>query len=140
MTQGRKGRETAVQILYQLEDPNGVLPEDPSVGISGFFQNFEHEQEARDDASALVEGVCRRQKDLDAVIEKHSHRWKIKRMAKVDRNVLRLAAFELIERITVPARVVLNEAVELGKRFGSETSSSFINGVLDPVAKEIRPP
>lgn len=140
MTQGRKGRETAVQILYQLEDAHGVLPSDPSVGINGFFQNFEHEAEAREEASLLVEGVCRRQKELDSVIEKHSHRWKMKRMAKVDRNVLRLAAFELIERVSIPARVVLNEAVELGKRFGSETSSAFINGVLDPVAREIRPP
>lgn len=139
MAQGRKGRETAVQVLYQVEDAHGVLPADPSTGLNNFFQNFEHDEEAREDARDLVEGVCRNQTTLDALLEKHSHRWKVSRMAKVDRNVLRLAAHEIKERPHLPVRVLINEAVELGKKFGSETSSAFINGVLDPVAKELRP-
>ncbi|MEW5851952.1 MAG: transcription antitermination factor NusB [Myxococcota bacterium] len=139
MAVGRQEREIAIQILYQLEDPNGALPTLPDAGIEAFFQNFEHEQAARDEATALVRGVCHRSGELDTLIEKHSTRWRINRMAKVDRNVLRLAAYELVVRAEVPVRVVLNEAVELGKRFGSENSSAFINGVLDPVAKEVRP-
>lgn len=138
MALGRKERETAVQILYQIEDATGLLPQDPSQGITNYFQNFEHDEGVRDDATTLVEGVCRKRGELDALIDKHSLRWRLPRMAKVDRNILRLATYELMDRPDVPVRVVLNEAVELGKRFGSETSSAFINGILDPVARSVR--
>jgi len=139
MATGRKGREAAIQILYQVEGAGGVSPADADDGVAKFFDNFEHDEEAREDARALVVGVCTKSAELDAIIEKHATRWKIARMAKVDRNVLRIATFEFLHRPDTPTRVVLNEAIELGKKFGSENSQSFINGVLDPVARELRP-
>jgi N utilization substance protein B len=138
MASGRRERETAVQVLYQVEGPGGVLPADPSAGVQAYFDNFEQDAGSREDVESLVHGVCQKGVALDQVIEKHSTNWRLERMAKVDRNILRLAAFELMERPAVPMRVVLNEAVELGKRFGSESSSAFINGILDPVAREVR--
>jgi N utilization substance protein B len=138
MAAGRAGREAAMQVLYQLEDVHGRLPSDASLGLQQYFQNFQHDENARAEATALVEGVCNRRDEIDDMIEKRSHRWKLARMAKVDRNVLRLAAWELLARPDVPTRVVLNEAIELGKRFGTEQSHAFINGILDPVAKEVR--
>lgn len=138
MSQSRKAREAAAQILYQVEEASGRLPDDPTAGLNRFFENFEHDPQARADAETLVRGVCQAQTAIDEALGRHSTRWKLNRMAKVDRNILRLAAHELMTRTDVPARVVLNDAIELGKKFGSESSSAFINGVLDPVAREAR--
>ena len=74
---------------------------------------------------------------MDASIERYSHRWRVDRMSRIDRNILRLAAYELTHCPDLPPRVVLNEAIELAKRFGSEESSAFINGILDRVAAEV---
>ena len=71
---------------------------------------------------------------IDLLIQKTSTNWKLERMARVDRNILRLAVYEILRRADVPVRVTLNEAVELGKKFGSEESSAFVNGVLDRIA------
>ncbi|MBI5498300.1 MAG: transcription antitermination factor NusB [Deltaproteobacteria bacterium] len=140
MAQGRKGREAAVQVLYQAEDAQGALPADAAEALERFFAHFEHDEQGREDARAIVNGVCAQQARLDDLIQRHSKNWKLSRMAKVDRNVLRLATWELLAREALPTKVVLNEAIELGKKFGSETSSAFINGVLDPVAREVRKP
>ena len=71
---------------------------------------------------------------IDELIQRSSTHWKLDRMARVDRNILRLAVYEILRRADVPVRVTLNEAIELGKKYGSEESSSFVNGVLDRVA------
>jgi N utilization substance protein B len=137
MSVTRKGREAAIQMLYQVEDGH-VLTGDPSVGITRFLENFDHDAGSIPEAETLVRGVCSRAALVDGLIEKHARNWKLSRMAKVDRNILRLAVYELAERKDTPTRVAINEAIELGKRFGSENSSGFINGVLDPVAREVR--
>jgi N utilization substance protein B len=72
--------------------------------------------------------------EIDALIESHSHNWRVDRMARIDRNVLRLAIYELKYRSDIPRNVTLNEAIELGKIFGAEGSSAFINGLLDKIA------
>jgi N utilization substance protein B len=84
-------------------------------------------------AEELVRGVAAHRRAIDETIEAVSTNWRLDRMAKVDRNVLRLAVFELLET-DVPVKVVLNEAIELGKKYGSESSGAFVNGVLDKVA------
>ena len=126
-----KARERAVQALYQID----VAATDLDEALSRFWKSFEPvEREVMQVAEELVRGVARHRRELDATIEAVSQNWRLDRMARVDRNVLRLAAFELLHRGDVPVKVVINEAIELGKKFGSESSGAFINGVLDRVA------
>ena len=84
-----------------------------------------------------MQGVVEHRDEIDGLIEQHSHNWRLDRMARVDRNVLRLAVFELKWRPDIPKKVTLNEAVELGKAFGTEASSAFINGLLDRIALDV---
>jgi transcription antitermination protein NusB len=88
-------------------------------------------------ALELVHGVVEHREEIDGLIEQHSHNWRLDRMARVDRNVLRLAVFELKWRPDIPKKVTLNEAVELGKAFGTEASSAFVNGLLDRIALDV---
>jgi N utilization substance protein B len=126
-----KARERAVQALYQID----VAATDLDEALSRFWKSFEPvEREVMDLAEALVRGVARQRREIDEAIEAVSTNWRIDRMARVDRNVLRLAVHELLHRPDVPVKVVLNEAIELGKKFGSESSGAFINGVLDKIA------
>src|SRR5574340_403086 len=89
-------------------------------------------------AEALVRGVAKHRRAIDETIERVSINWRLDRMAKVDRNVLRLAVYELLET-DVPVKVAINEAIELGKKYGSESSGAFVNGVLDKVAAGLPP-
>jgi N utilization substance protein B len=85
----------------------------------------------------VVKGVSQHRDEIDTLIEKHSEHWRLERMTIVDRNVLRMAIFELMHCPDVPTKVILNEAVELGKKYGSEKSSPFINGILDKVSHQL---
>jgi N utilization substance protein B len=139
-----RGREYALQILYEID----TSAKDPEVALRDYWENFQAEGENRaagtrpDDATMeftkmLVEGVMTKQAELDLLVEKCSINWRLERMPRVDRNVLRLACWELVHTIDVPKKVVINEAIELGKRYGSEESGAFINGILDRVAAEV---
>jgi len=109
-------------------------------GTDAFWGDRSQEEDAtRDFATTLVEGVVRRLEEVDDLIRKASLNWRIDRMATVDRNILRLATFELMEVADTPMKVVLNEAIELSKRYGSEDSSAFVNGVLDKIGSILRP-
>ncbi|HEX9291272.1 MAG TPA: transcription antitermination factor NusB [Anaeromyxobacteraceae bacterium] len=126
-----KARERAVQALYQID----VAATDLDEALSRFWKSFEPvEREVMDLAEALVRGVARYRRDIDEAIEGVSIHWRLDRMARVDRNVLRLAVYELVHRSDAPVKVVINEAIELGKKYGSESSGAFINGVLDKLA------
>ena len=126
-----KARECALQALYQLDTSGG----DAKTALDGILAHFEEvDAETTTFASELVRGVQEGRLAIDDVIAKSSTNWKIDRMARVDRNILRLAVYELLRRGDVPVRVTLNEAIELGKKYGSEESSSFVNGVLDRIA------
>jgi N utilization substance protein B len=96
-------------------------------------ENFELPEGARAFAKELVTGVAARGPALDAEIARHAQRWRISRMAAVDRNILRLGAFELLHS-DAPAAVVIDEAVELARRFGGDRSPGFVNGILDAIA------
>lgn len=87
-------------------------------------------------ANDLTEGVLAQKDPIDLLIAKYSEHWKISRMAAVDKNLLRLAIYEIKNFPDIPVKVTLNEAIEIAKKFGSEESGSFINGVLDKIAKE----
>jgi N utilization substance protein B len=99
--------------------------------------HFDVHTGAREFADELVRGVDARRAELDARIALHARNWRVERMAAVDRNVLRIAVFELVHTDT-PDRVVIDEAIELARDFGSERSPAFVNGVLDAIARELR--
>jgi N utilization substance protein B len=129
-TRRTKARERALQALYQID----VAAEGIDDALSRFWKSFEPvEREVMDLAEAIVRGVAAHRRSVDDTIDAVSTNWRLDRMAKVDRNVLRLAVYELL-RTDVPVKVVINEAIELGKKYGSESSGAFVNGVLDKVA------
>lgn len=131
----RKSREAALQALYQID----LAKAEPEKALEQYWKNNIDTEEIQEFANLLVQGVTSHLSELDQLIEKHSTHWKLSRMACVDRNILRMAAYELMYCRDIPASVSLNEAIEVGKKFGTEDSSSFINGILDNLAKEIRP-
>ena len=130
----RTGRAYALQLLYARDgDPSTDL----NVAANSWVQEFELEIDtaAQDFARSLVAAAVDRAKEIDELIATSSKNWRIERMSRVDRNILRLGACELIAFKDVPVKVVINEAVELAKRFGTAESSAFVNGVLDRIAQ-----
>jgi N utilization substance protein B len=126
-----KARECALQALYRLDLSSG----DAGEAVREVLAHFEEaDASAARFADELVRGVQSEPAQIDANIQSTSTHWKLDRMARVDRNILRLAVYEILRRADVPVRVTLNEAIELGKKYGSEESPSFVNGVLDRVA------
>jgi len=126
----RKGRELAVQALYQVE-----IMRDPSPrALESFLRHFEGGPGTKDFARRLVAGVLEKREEIDRLIEGSSENWKITRMSKVDLTILRMATYEMLFCPDIPMNVSMDEAIEIGKRYGSEESSMFINGVLDQVA------
>lgn len=129
----RLARERALQALYQLDVSASGTPAE-ALELAFSSDDTRGERAAREFALELVAGVMAHLSEIDALISEHSHNWRLDRMSKIDRNVLRLGIFELKHRADIPRGVTLNEAVELGKTFGSQDSSAFINGLLDRVA------
>jgi len=126
----REGRELAVQALYQLEVTSG----DSATELDGFWSHFHASDEARAFARTLVAGVCAERERIDGLIAEAAEHWRVGRLSKVDLSVLRLATSELLRWGDIPARVTIDEAIEVARRFGSEESSAFVNGVLDRIA------
>jgi N utilization substance protein B len=132
----RKAREIALQFLYQLEQTGAS---DPAPYEADFWARHPIDDEARTFASALVHGTKLQQAQIDKRIAASAEHWDIERMAVVDRNILRLAVYEMLFEPDVPGKVAINEAIEIAKKFGTAESSRFINGVLDRIHKELRP-
>lgn len=123
----RRGRELALQMLYQRE----VAGIDMDQVVAAFSELQEAPKAPREFAVALARGVVERLEEVDARLREFAENWRLERMAAVDRNLLRLAVYELLFNPDTPPAVVIDEAVEIAKRFGSERSSQFVNGVLD---------
>jgi N utilization substance protein B len=132
----RKAREVALQFLYQL-DLHG--DDDPSPHAADFWARHPVDEETRVFAEALVRGTKQHQAKADDLIRQYAEHWALERMAVVDRNILRLAVYEMLWGGGVPTKVVINEAIEIAKKFGTGDSSRFINGILDRVHRELRP-
>lgn len=128
----RLARELALKVLFQVE----FSPEKLKELWTRFWEEFEVDEEVRVFTQTLVEGTLRNLKEIDNVIERCSTNWKVSRMASVDRNLLREATYEILYHEEIPASVTMNEAVEIAKKYGTEESPSFINGILDKIAKE----
>lgn len=129
----RKAREIALQVLYGLN----FVDIDVQKALDLFWGNFVAPKSAKDFAAFLVHGTCEHKEELDNLIAGCSDNWSLGRMSKVDINILRLAVFEFLYCDDIPPKVTLNEAVDLGKTFGSENSGSFINGILDALNLKI---
>jgi len=110
---------------------------EPELAIAAFFREFGGDVEARPYAEATVRGVSASRAGIDEIIRVASEHWRIERMTRVDRNVLRLGTWELQTQIDVPRAVILDEAVELAKRYGSDESGAFVNGVLNQIAENL---
>lgn len=129
----RRGREAALQILFSID-----LAGDPVERVlRDHFAFLASSVEGREYAQRLVTGVMDNAAAIDEMIRKVSEHWRVERMPRVDRNILRLSAYELMFLPDVPRRVTLNEAIELAKRYGGEGSPGFVNGVLDRIATEM---
>ena len=124
-----RARELALQFLYQIDllGP-AVLSE-----LRAFLREEETDAEAVQYAQRIVEGVTAQRDEVDAVITQVAQNWRIHRMAVIDRNVLRMAAFEILHCDEIPPKVAINEGIELGKRFSTQNSGAFINGILDKI-------
>lgn len=136
----RRAREIALQVLYSMD----VQPEVPvEVALARFHGGFEQEEgavaseatpeETRAFVERLVRGVHEHLAEIDARIVSASRNWRLERMARVDRNLLRLAVYEMAFAGDVPAKAAINEAIEIAKRFGAQESPAFVNGILDRV-------
>lgn len=132
MRQRSKGRSLALQYLYQMDIRKEESTEEM---LTEFFFNAEAEESHQEFARKILDGVYKNRDKLDVVISECLTNWDINRISIVDKNILRIATFELIYAMDVPAKVAVNEAIDLGKSFGSKDSGSFINGVLDKILK-----
>ncbi len=130
----RKAREVALQVLYEID----VLKIPAGEALDLFWDSFEAQNDAREFASELVQGTAAHRDEIDKLIVGCSDNWSLDRMSIVDRNILRMAVFELLYCKDIPPKVTLNEAIDLGKDFGSENSGSFINGVLDALYAKLK--
>ena len=129
----RKARECALQVLFQVD----FLQQEPHTILPLFWQSHPAKEDVRAFTERVVEGVWRNRAEIDALIESHSTNWRLDRMPAVDRNILRLATYELLFEREIASSVTLNEAIEIAKRFGTEESGAFVNGVLDPIARDL---
>ena len=133
-----KARELALQLLYQA-DVTGV---DARKLIDGFFgtdANMSEDPTVKEFAVSLVTSVIEKIDLLDAEVSKSATNWQLDRMATVDRNILRMASYELLYRDDIPPKVAINEAVELAKKYGDLESGKFVNGILDKINKTKNP-
>jgi len=127
------GREFALKALYEIDIRGGATGED----LTLLFDSFHPDERARRFAVQLVEGVQRHRLPLDKHLAAVLENWSIGRLSRVDHNILRLALYELLWMEEIPARVTIDEAIELAKRYGDQDSGRFVNGVLDQLAERL---
>jgi transcription antitermination factor NusB len=128
-------RELALQILYKMD----ICREESSGLLESFWKDSgeEPEPQVKDFSAELVRGVEQNLAVIDQKISQYADNWKLERMAYVDRNILRLGCFELLFREDIPAKVSINEAVELAKKFSSADAGKFVNGILDKIKSQV---
>ena len=129
----RQAREYALQILFQTDFTEKKLGRKE---LDEFWADKKENRQIREFAEELVKGTLEKLEEIDALIEQLAENWLLRRMAAVDRNILRFAAFEILYRRDIPSAVTINEALEIAKKYSSSESAPFLNGVLDRLAKE----
>ena len=132
MRKRTKEREAALKILYAID----ITKDEPDKCIDIFWQNHDAvEPEVRQFADSLVLGVAKNSELIDKVISDYATNWQLKRMAVIDRNILRFAAYELLFAEDIPPKVSINEAIDIAKKYGDKDSGKFVNGILDKINK-----
>ncbi len=136
MGKRRKAREIAVQALYQIEAGGSCE------GEVDFWMEPDIEEDVRNFAAGLVTGTMDNLAHIDKLLASHSDNWQLSRFSQVDHSILRMAVYELTFRDDIPPAVSINEAIEIAKKYGSEKSGQFVNGVLDAIKKaiDVNPP
>jgi N utilization substance protein B len=135
-------RQLALQVLYAVDLAAGRERDAGGSGADAFesvARSFDLPEGARAFAQQLVFGVIERREELDRILGEHARNWRVDRMAAVDRNVLRIAVYELLDTDS-PTTVVIDQAIELARRFGDDPSPAFVNGVIDAVAVSVKRP
>ncbi len=133
----RDAREAAVQFLYQLDTHK---PENVETALAEFWRQSEAKDNVRDFANDLLRGTLEKKTEIDAKIASLADNWDFDRLAVVDRNILRLALYEMLFRPEIPPVVSINEAIDIAKKFSTAESGKFVNGLLDRVKKELLRP
>ena len=131
MGKRRKARETTLQILFQLEFNDTTLEEI----LNEYWKNKKTEKDVRDYSCWLAENIVTRKDDIDRIIQSVSKNWRLSRMAVIDRNILRMAVFEPFHEEGLAPAIVINEAIEIAKKYSSAQAANFINGILDAIVK-----
>ncbi|MBN2319147.1 MAG: transcription antitermination factor NusB [Acidobacteria bacterium] len=129
----RIARECALQMLYEFD----VGKNSRDQILDSFWQMNDHPDKVGEFANYLFEGTLERLSEIDGVIQKHTKNWRLGRMAVVDRNILRLAVFEFLSGSRTPETVVINEALEIARKFSTQESALFVNGILDSIKNEL---
>jgi N utilization substance protein B len=129
----RKSREFALKVLYQLN----ITKQDAMTVLNQFQEHFLSNGEVDEFLKRLVLGVLKHGSEIDLFIKQYSENWQLDRINLIERNILRMAIFELLYCEEVPPKVSINEAIDLGKRYGTQDSGSFINGILDRIQNEV---
>ncbi len=129
----RQSREFAMQALFDMDMSHDSSDE----RFSLFCQNFDPPEKAKPFLIKLYKGVVEHKTYIDSLIDRFSSNWKIERISCVDRNVMRIAIYEMLYCDDIPAKVSINEAIDIGKRYGTDESGAFINGILDSIRKMI---
>jgi N utilization substance protein B len=130
----RVARECALQMLYEFD----VGKHSQEEILETFWEMNEHPQKVQEFANQLFEGSVTHLKEIDKTIQQHTKNWRLSRMAAVDRNILRLAVFEFLSDSKTPETVVINEALEIAKKFSTYESAQFVNGILDSIKKDLK--
>lgn len=137
MRKRTKAREYALQILYQMD----ITRDTPDLSLDDFWKNRDvaKEEEVKNFAKSIVYGVFGHKDEIDKAISEATENWHLSRMAIVDRNILRMATFELLFSPDIPPKVAINEAIDIAKKYGDQNSSKFVNGILDKINRTKRP-
>lgn len=133
MGQRRNARELAMQALYFIDMGN----EKPFEAFSLFCTHFESEEETDAFFQQIVEGTLKHRDEIDRLVEKFSNNWRLSRMSGIDRNIIRIAVYEILHCKDIPSTVTINEAIDIGKKFGTKESGAFINGILDAISQNL---
>jgi len=134
MGQRRKAREETLRILFRLEFENKQIEKT----LDQYWKNKKASEEIKEYSTWLVNGVISDQAKIDNIIQQVSEHWRISRMALVDRNILRMAVFELLYEEKIAPAIVINEAIEIAKKYSGEEAATFVNGILDAIRKDLK--
>lgn len=134
MGKRRKARECALQILFQLEFTGDELP----LVLKDYWSRQAVPAETREYCEWLVRGICEHQAEVDRTIQQASKNWRLERMATVDRNILRLAVFEMLFEKNLAPSIIMDEAIEIAKKYSGQEAANFVNGILDGVHHQLQ--